>query len=48
VFEQKQNIANAIIFSQIDKLLLQTQSGSVIERAELENRDQNLCTDLTD
>jgi hypothetical protein len=41
VLKQQENIANAPIFAQIDKLLLQPQGGRVIKRAELEKRDQN-------
>ena len=40
VFQQQQNIADAILLTQFDEALLQAQAGGVVEGAELEDGDQ--------
>jgi hypothetical protein len=40
VFEQQQHIADAVFLTQFHQPLLQAQASGVIERAELEHRDQ--------
>jgi hypothetical protein len=47
VFEQEKNVADAPFLAQFDEALLQAQARGVVDRAELEDRDQELfATDL--
>jgi len=39
VFEKKQDVADLALLAHLDELLLQVQSGRVVERAELKNGD---------
>ena len=40
MFEQQQHVADLLRFSQFDQLLLQAQTRGVINRTELDDRDQ--------
>src|SRR5436190_6603417 len=42
VFEQKNNVANPALFAKSNQLFLETQAGGIVQRAELEKRNQNL------
>ena len=42
MFEQQQDIADAVFLAQFDEALLQAQAGGVIERAELEDGDHKI------
>jgi len=47
VLKQKEYVTDAAVLAKLDQLLLQTESGGVIEGPELEHGDQNeLATDL--
>jgi hypothetical protein len=40
VFEQEQDVANLFRFAQLDELLLEAETGGVVNRAELDDSDQ--------
>ena len=49
MFQQKKNVTDASFFAQFDQLLLQTQARGVVDRAELEDGDQDrFATDRRD